>query len=238
MENYSAYELAQQRIEQRQRNQNHTLLWLILASMCIVFTMIAGWCVLPITIIAVLFAVSGIIEWYFASPRGSPPLPQIQQEIAWLFGESWESDAGVNEYALALERIHKRRMSSMKFIIHLTLFLMVNGVIINMIINSIFYNTSQILYLGIIPVAWLVVLINHAIHAFPTQQSLAQREQEAGEIIRREIEQMQPAKRKTKLKRDVYYVLDDDGELVEVDQEAIENDKPKHQSLADSSEDS
>jgi hypothetical protein len=229
MDNLSPYELAQQRIEHRQRRQTYTLAWLILAAISILLTFVAGNCVLPLAGIAVLFAVFSGIDWYFTSRKWTPTLVQVSQEMEWLFGEDWQNATGVYEYSLAMERIHQRRSAQKQFAFHLGFFLVANLFIFGLVVYNlrIFHTAGPSLVL-IVPMVWLAVLAYHFIYAFPERRRLRQREQQAGEAIRRELNQMQPTKLKNedKLKNDAFYTVGDDGELVEVDREVIEDSNP------------
>jgi hypothetical protein len=225
VEELSAYKLAQRRIEQRQRGKTHTVTWLLLAVVCILLTLVAGGCAFPLTVIAILFAVYSGIEWYFASKKWTPPQPQIEQEMEWLFGEDWQSATGVHEFSLALERIYKRRKIRGQFAFHLGFFGLAHVFIIGLIgynLNE-FYTPGPIFVLPV-PIIWLGVLVLHFVYAFPNQKMLMQRERQAGEAIQQELDRLWPSKLKNedKLKRDVYYMLGDDGELVEVDQNILD----------------
>jgi hypothetical protein len=236
MENFSAYELAQQRIEQRQRRRNHTLAWLLVSAVCILLTFVAGNCALPLVMIAFVLAALSGIEWYFTSRHRTPPPSQVNQEMEWLFGEGWQDTAGMHEFSLALERIQKRRVARVKFAFHLGFFLLANAVIVGLAsYNLTHFQTPGPVMVFSVPVVWLAVLLYHAVSVFPSQRRLAYREQQAGETIRRELDQMQPAKQKNedKLKRGAYYTLGDDGELVEVDHETLEDENRDSASLAD-----
>ena len=226
MEDISTYELAQQRIEQRQRKKNHMLLWLSVAAICILLSFVAGNCVVPPLVIAVIFAVYSGIEWYFTSSHWTPAQAQVEQEMAWLFGEDWQDSAGVYEFSLALERILKRRKARVRFAFHVGIFLLANLFFFILIIFNVhtFHSLPPIMVLAV-PVVWFAVLAYRYTFAFPTQRWLAQREQHAGEAIRQELDRLQPSKLKNedKLKHGVYYALGDDGELVEIEQESLED---------------
>lgn len=222
MDNLSPYELAQQRIEQRQRRQTYTQAWLVLAITCFLLTSVAGKCALPLLIISVCFAVYNGIEWY-TSRHWTPPPALVKREMAWLFGEGWQNGTGVYEFSLALERIHKRRRMQRQFTLHLGFFLLANIFILGLFV----YTPGPVVVL-IVPAVWLAMLAHHFVSALPTQRRLMQREQRAGEAIQREIEKMQSTKLKNedKLKNDAYYTVGDDGELVEVDRAVIEDSNP------------
>jgi Flp pilus assembly protein TadB len=236
MGNPSAYELAQQRVEGRQRKRNRTVLWAILAAICILLMLVVGGCALPFAFFTLVFAVLSGIEWYSVLKPWTPPPAQVNDEMEWLFGENWQDSAGVHEYSLAFERIRKRRTARVQFFAHLTFFLASNFVIWGLIVYNVrsFATPGPILVVAV-PVVWLAVLLYHLITAFPSRRYLIRREIKAGEAIRRELEQMQPAKLKNedKPKRDAYYTISDDGELVEVDAEAVDDEKFKHISQGD-----
>jgi hypothetical protein len=236
MENLSAYELAQQRVEGRQRNRNRTILWAILAAICILLTLVAGGCALPFAFLTGLFALLSGIEWYSVFKPWSPPPAQMNDEMGWLFGDNWQDTAGVYEYSLAFERIRKRRTARVQFFAHLAFFLVSNFAIWGLILYNVrSFATPGPILVVVVPVVWLAVLLYHLTTAFPSRRYLIRREIHAGEAIRRELDQMQPAKLKNddKPKRDAYYTISDDGELIEVDAEALEDGKHKHISIGD-----
>lgn len=225
MEDFSAYELAQRRIEKRQRKKTHTITWLILAVICILLILVVGNCAFPLAAIAVLFTVYSGIEWYLASTKWIPPQPQVEQEMEWLFGDGWQNFTGVHEFSLAVERIYNRRKTRGQFAFHLGFFALAHVFIVVLIVYNLtnFHTPGPILVLAI-PVVWLAALAIHFSYSFPTQQTLMQREQQAGKAIQKELDQLWSGKLKNedKLKRDVYYILGDDGELIEVDQNMLD----------------
>jgi predicted nucleic acid-binding Zn ribbon protein len=236
MENLSAYELAQQRVEGRQRKRNRTVIWAILAAICILLTLAVGGCATPFAFFTVVFAVLSGIEWYYASKPWTPPVAQMNDEMEWLFGDNWQDAAGVHEFSLAYERIRKRRTARVQFFAHLAFFLIANFGIWGLILYNVrSFATPGPILVVVVPVVWLAVLLYHLTTAFPSRRYLIRREIKAGEAIRRELEAMQPAKLKNedKLKRGVHYTISDDGELVEVDPEIAEGEKPKHLSMND-----
>jgi uncharacterized protein (DUF58 family) len=236
MGNLSAYELAQQRIEQRQRKRNRTVIWAILAAICTLLTLIASSCALPFAFFTVVFALLSGIEWYSVLKPWTPSTSQVNQEMEWLFGENWQDSAGVHEFSLAFERIRKRRTARTQFYAHLAFFLVANCGIWGLILYSVrtFAAPGPIMVV-VVSAVWLAVVLYHLASAFPTRRGLEGRERQAGEAIQRELEAMQPAKLKNedKLKRGVHYTISDDGELVEVDPETFEGEKPKHLSTND-----
>ncbi|MBZ0297633.1 MAG: 2TM domain-containing protein [Anaerolineae bacterium] len=239
MENPSVYDLAQQYIEQRQRKRDHALFWLVLAALSLLSTFAFAGCLLPLLPIALIFAALSYNE--FTARQWIPPTPQVDQEMEWLFGENWADTADVYEYALALERIRKRRIARSRFVFHLIVFLLVaSGFLIVIfsfvLVRRTYSGMAEPPLLLLIPlIAWIAMLVYHRNRVFPTQRRLAQRERQAGEAIQRELDQMQPVKLKNeeKLKRDTYYTVGDDGELIEVDSAIFENKNPESDNFTD-----
>ncbi len=144
--------------------------------------------------------------------------------MTWLFGERWQDSAGVHEYSLALERILKLQKGRIEFFLHLALFV---GVTLSLLVlvNSSMEPGYEYPPIGLFAFAliWLIVLALHANSVFPMRKNLMLREQEAGRAIQEELAHLQNIKRKNddKLKRDAYYQIGDDGELIEVEQKRL-----------------
>ncbi len=78
--------------------------------------------------------------------------------------------------------------------------------------------------------AWMVILIVDFQGTFPSIQEVENQEINFGKTLHFELERLQPEKPKVreKLKRGKYYVVGDDGELEEVEDEITQlEDKPK-----------
>jgi nitrate reductase gamma subunit len=160
MDNFSPYELAQQRFKQRERRETHTLVWLWLAAICVLLAFFAGSWVLLLVILTILFAMYSAIEWYFASRNWTPPLSQVKQEMEWLFGDSWQTAAGVYEFSMAFQRIDNRRMAQTKIAFHLGLFLVANVFIFGLIVYNLEnFNTPGPAWALTVPIVWLAVLV-------------------------------------------------------------------------------
>lgn len=232
MQPYSDYEIAQRRIAQRRANKSRFQFLLAVLGVLMLITLVSGesiFCTIPIGIITALFALSYSIELYYTNPERTPSEAEIEQEMDWLFGENWQEDASAQAHALAQDRIRERRISKWKYYGHLLLYIAVNGLVI------LSWNSGQkpqgiiVLLLAI----WFFVFIYHARSTFPTKQMLEEREREYGETMRYELTRLQSSsmsKPKEKLKAGVNYMIGDDGELVEVEDEIMRlEDKPKRE---------
>jgi hypothetical protein len=82
-----------------------------------------------------------------------------------------------------------------------------------------------------VPILWTIfLLLPHALQAFPTDGMLVRRERKVARKLQAEIDSVHPDKLKNdeKLKRDKRYIVGDDGELEEVEDEITQlEDKPK-----------
>jgi hypothetical protein len=124
-----------------------------------------------------------------------------------------------NEYMLAQERIRRRRIKRSYFYLHLIVYLLVNAALLYLLIGSFARITSAPLgCMVLLPFVWLAFLGGHGLLAFPSRRRLARREQQIGQAIQAELQQLEPemAKHKEKPKRDVQYTVGEDGELVEI----------------------
>src|SRR5262249_35789585 len=128
MEQPSDYELAQRRIEQRERRRERFKMSLTLLIFAGLITLLArsmsvGLCAYPVMCgLVVLLAFDGL-EVYYLSPEHTPDQATIEQQMIWLFGYTWREYTGTEEYALAQGRIRLRRVRRWYFFIHSLLFL-------------------------------------------------------------------------------------------------------------------
>jgi hypothetical protein len=242
MEQLSGYEIAQQSLEKRTRRRDRFTLWialLIIAVFGIIvsnpeFDIVGG--MVPLVLILGSLAYIDGVELYFSSSKHAPSQEIFEQEMAWLFGESWRDQSGTEEFWLAHRRIHRRRVRRWHFVIHLLAFLVIAGGLEYIQFNNNVSLQTRPLNAELcaqLPILfWLAAVIRHAIIAFPSQMRLARREQRIGKAIQAEIQRLQPATQswKEKPKRDVHYRIGEDGELEEIS-EYLEDEKPKRDVL-------
>jgi len=231
MQPYSDYEIAQRRIIERQRKKTQfrtSLLFLVIPIFITLISIGAGVCTIPLAVVAGLFVIANGIDLYYLSPEHAPDENEVEQEMEWLFGDDWQDQASTQAFALAQDRIRKRRIGKWSFVGHLFLFVPINALIIMTASTQKRYTDSAILLL--IAFVWVIIFINHARSTFPRKQTLANREIKYGTTLHYELARLQTAqsKPKEKLKRGKYYEVGDDGELVEVEEEInLAEDKPK-----------
>jgi hypothetical protein len=240
MQPYSDYEIAQRLIERRQNRKTQfrtSLLFLVVAVFVTVVGGAAGSCALPLSIIAGLFVIVTRIDLYYSNPEHAPSTDEIEQEVAWLFGENWHELASAQIYAFAQDRIRKRRMRKWRLLAHLLIFIPLNGAFIISGIQSVTdsairSNNFDGFMLLLIACIWLGVFITDVRSTFPNKRTLEKRERDFGETLQFELERLQPEKlkEKEKLKRGKHYQVGDDGELEEVEDEiASLEEKPKRE---------
>src|SRR4051812_4486354 len=118
MQPYSDYEIAQRRIAERQRKKTQFRASLIITVLVIFLTFLghdvaydAVFCTIPLAVITALFTVANWIELYYTAPTRSLNATDIEQEMEWLFGDNWQEQVNTQAYALAQDRIRKRRIS-------------------------------------------------------------------------------------------------------------------------------
>jgi hypothetical protein len=229
------FQLAQIRLKDRQRKQSLLLLWLALFCTTIIMNVIFGGIVewwVPLEIFTALMVVVKAIQLYYSSPRRSIRSELIEQEMDWLFGLDWREHTGPQEYTFAQDRIRKRRLERWLFALHLLAFVPISTFFLSGISFLASYGQPGGEICIAVPLTWLVFLLfPHGIRAFPTKEMLANREQRAGEALWLELQKMRPEKLKTKAKpkRDVKYVVGDDGELVEVELEETDEKSKRDQ---------
>lgn len=229
MEQLSGYEIAQKRIEGRQRQRNRFGIWiglLILSALLFLLGGVpAGRYTVPLLVIFGFLTIMEGIQLYFASPKRAPTLMMVEDEMAWLFGRDWRDMAGTQEFMLAQERIRRRRIRRGYFYLDAIVFLLVNGTLWYFGIDSMTKKFSTFSgahgYLILFAFGWLVFLGGHAAMVFPTRRRLARQESQIGHAILAEMQRSTPdiGKRKEKPKHDVRYRVGEDGELVEVEDE-------------------
>ncbi len=230
MQPYSDYEIAQRRIAERRANKSRFQFLLALIAILVFITLSSSgsaFCTVPIGIIMALFAVSHRIEMYYTNPEHAPTEAEIEKEMEWLFCDDWQEIASAQAYALAQDRIRKRRMGKWGFLGHFLLYIPVNCWIIVTALRDRHNPEGFIIFIIAI---WIILFIAHARSAFPTKQSLEKREINFGKTLHFELARLQPekAKAKEKLKRGKYYQVGDDGELEEVEDEIVRlEEKPK-----------
>jgi len=227
MEQLSGYEIAQQRIESRQRRRYRAGVWVALFIIAGVFLMLAGapaaGCIIPLMVCFGFFSIMDGIQIYFASPRQAPSKEMVMDEMGWLFGDDWRDVAGTQEFMLAQERIRRRRIRRAYFFVDLIAFFVVNAGLLFLIGRT--FNTysasSSAGCLTIFVIGWLLFLGGHAVMVFPSRRRLTRDEHRIGQAILAEMQRSVPdlEKRKDKPKRDAQYRVGEDGELVEVDYE-------------------
>ncbi len=233
MQPYSDYEIAQRRITERHKKKNHfqmALVFLAVPTFLIVFSpdISVKQCMIPIAVVIGIFVIRGWIELYYARPEHTPSRLEVEQEIEWLFEEHQLEDLGVQAYALAHDRIRKRRVGRWRFFAHLLLFILIDTLIVVAATKQKYPTDAGILLL--IAFMWLVIIINHARSTFLSKRALARQEINFGKSLHIELTNLKPekAKNKEKLKRGKYYQVGDDGELEEVEDEVVGSDeKPK-----------
>jgi hypothetical protein len=195
MEQFSDYEIAQKRIEERKKKRNIFYLWLATFIISLVLSFLARSysfnCAIPVAILTGLFT---IIRGYALLYPPPEPNALIEMEMAWLFGDDWEEKTGPYDRVLAQERIQKRRRERWLVLVHLLVFVSVNLCIVVTAQSGADYGEPSVAALFVIPAIWFIFLIRHVLYAFPTNGMLERREWKAGEAIRLEIEQIQSSK--------------------------------------------
>ena len=230
MQPYSDYEIAQRRIAERQRKKTQFRISLLITIVVLFLTFLGrdvGYCTVPLAVIAGLFTVANWIELYYTAPTRSLNAAEIEQEMEWLFGDNSQEQGNTQAYALAQDRIRKRRINKWRFLGHTLLFVPINGLLT---LTAFSGNSLDNFFFAIVVLVWLGLFIAHLVSAFPRQRWLARREIAYGQTIQNEVNRLQPdkPKQKEKLKRGKYYQVGDDGELEEVEDEALMMDeKPK-----------
>ncbi|MEZ4671663.1 MAG: hypothetical protein R3E39_27480 [Anaerolineae bacterium] len=235
----SEFELAQKRLALRQRHRMFMLLWLGVFGVLVFLTIPFGGAVagslLPLTLFTLFMTIFYGLQTYYSSPGRIIKQPLIEQEMTWLFGETWQENTGSFEYTFAQDRIRLRRRNRWLFFLHLLVYVPVNAFVLYGIFDfAVKYRepTMQTICLPI-PILWtLVLLLPHALQAFPTDGMLARRERKVAQTLQAEINNMYPTKAKNeeKAKTEKHFRVGDDGELVELDDTPVDlNEKPKRE---------
>jgi hypothetical protein len=237
MQPYSDYEIAQRRIQERQRKKTQFRASLLITILVLLLTFLghdvaydAVYCTIPLAVITGLFAVANWIELYYTATTRSLNATEIEQEMEWLFGDKWQEQANIQSYALAQDRIRKRRINKWRFLGHTLFFIPINALLTLAALSG---NSLDNYFFAIVVLIWLGLFITHAVSAVPRKRWLVQREMDYGRTIQSEMMSLQPEKMKVreKLKRGKYYQVGDDGELEEVKEEILRlEDKPKRES--------
>lgn len=226
---YSDYEIAQRRIAERQKKRNYfymALVFLAVPIFPVVFSpdISVKQCMIPLAVITGIFAISTGIELYYSSPEHAPSEMEIQQELEWLFGEHPHEDLSAQAVMFAHDRIRKRRIGRWTFWAHAILFAPTSTLFVLDAIQ--WHNFNSLFAMA----AWLFVFLLHRQSAFPSKECLEKRERKFGHTLQFELSALRPEKPKVreKLKRGKYYIVGDDGELEEVEDEITQlEDKPK-----------
>jgi hypothetical protein len=230
MEQLSGYEIAQKRIEERQRKRHRVSVWVVLMIVLTITSLIAGprlfGCSVPLIVSFGFFAIMDGIQLYSVSSRRAPTPEMVDDQMAWLFGDDWRDIAGTQEYMLAQERIRRRRVRRSYFYLHLATFLLVNAGLLLLLIESFTRSTSAFGCMLLFPFIWLVFLAGHGFMVFPTRQRLVRQERQFGLRLQTELQQSIPeiSKRKEKPKRELQYRIGEDGELEEVEDKLEDGD--------------
>jgi hypothetical protein len=233
VEQLSGYEIAQQRIEQRQRKRYRVGAWITLCILSGIFLLLGGirtaGCAVPLLVSFAFFAFMDGIQLYFASVRRAPSPETVADEMNWLFGDDWRDIAGTQEFMLAQERIRKRRVRKAYFFLNVVAFFLGNTALFLLMASNAASGTMNCLLL--FAIGWLVIMGGHGLMALPTRRRLARQESKFGQAVLAEMQRSTPdiGKRKEKPKNDVQYRIGEDGELEEVKYEFTfdEDDKPK-----------
>lgn len=218
----SEYDIAQRRLERRRSSRFAAFVGVAIFAAFLLLAMSNSYtagCTIPFMVISGIASLSSVINYYLYSPHYHQNEVVIEQEMSWLFGENWELTAGNSEYALAQDRLRNRRKTQIWFSGHLTLFLVMLLLVVPRLgVSYLEYAKPGLLIFGGI---WVALIAVHAFRAFPPPSVLAEREQNAGEALQKEITllQKEKAKNEGKLKRDVLYTVGEDGELVELSAE-------------------
>ena len=239
MEQLTGYTIAHERIEERQRKSNRFKGWIILLIPVGLVTFLSyqaadhTWlCTAPMLLGLGVFLLMDGIELYLLSPRRELSTAVFEQEMTWLFGDDWQVTAGTQEYMLGQERIRRRQVRRGQFYPHLFVSVIMNSRLLTLLNTPPDYGALQ--GLGVIAVL-LGLLIFHGYKVFPSRGRLEQRERQFGQAIQVEIQQIEPEmmKRMEKPKRDVRYLIGEDGELVEIEDEFTfdDDEKPKRDVL-------
>jgi hypothetical protein len=196
MQQHSDYDIAQQRITEREKKKNTFYLWLILLGIVFLVGLIGGgqtggllW---PIAgLIGILTAAKGI-QLYYDSPKRTPPENLTRLEMSWLFGDDWQEHTGNREYVFAQDRIRRRYISRWIFLLHTIIFLLANLFIFAL--YSGYKDTGEPggEWWLIFPTIWLFFYLRHAFIVFAGLERLEKRERKLGDSLRYELYAIHP----------------------------------------------
>ncbi len=217
MENQSNYEIAQQRIQKRARTRNVFHTWLGFLIFLTVLTVAAA---VEGGEYAFLFLITMAVGLVTAAKGmqvylDSLPASNIEKEMTWLYGAGWRDSTGVQELAIARDRIRKRWRDRWRFALHLLLFILVNGLLLPFALVFTEDNGRVPVWLLAVPAMWAILLLRNAVYAFSTAGMLHRRERAASQALELELQSLQPKKQK-RGEKPKHLVLGDDGELVEI----------------------
>lgn len=222
---YNDHEIAERRLKRRATRIMQLKITLGLIALIVIFIMLVPTvsCLWVIVFLLGVISIPMGIEHYYDAPERLPSNAQTEEEMRWLFGEEWQANADAKQYAFAQERIRQRAVRRWTFAGHLLVFIPAEVLLLQgfHLTNS----TDSAVWL-VIMVGWAFLVFLHWRYVFPSNKRLEKRETQYGNYLRGELERMQP-EQKAKLKRGVYYMVGDDGELVEVEDEDNEAEKPK-----------
>ena len=231
------FELAQRRLKERGRKRTLMLVWLGIFSFLIVVNILFGGYVagglIPFMLFTLFMAGFYGLQTYYSEPQKIVDRMIIEKEMGWLFGEHWQDHTSSVEYTFAQDRIRKRRRDRWLFVFHLLVYLPVTAFALYGTFDfAVKYEELSLQPLCLsVPILWTIfLLLPHGLQAFPTDGMLARRERKVARKLQAEIDSMHPDKLKNdeKSKRGVHYVVGDDGELEEVEDEInVEDAKPK-----------
>lgn len=231
---HSDYDIAQQRITEREKKKNSFYIWLFLTILIFLIGLLGGgrmasifW---PIGALIGTYVAGKGIQLYYESPQRRPQTALTNLEMSWLFGDDWQATTGTREYVFAQDRIRKRRSNRWVFLLHTIIF-----IFINLFIITVFYSYKDTNEPGgewwlVVSGVWLIFYLRHGFTAFAPVKFLEKRERKLGQTLQFELTAMQSEKLKNdhKPKRDSIYRVGDDGELEEVENEInLSEDKPK-----------
>jgi uncharacterized membrane protein YhaH (DUF805 family) len=233
MDYQSEVAIAHERLRKRHQQKNIFYIWLTLFTFAVILTIVSVatktdiyQCTIPMAGIVGLIALLRGIQLYYSSTHREIKDELLEQEMSWLFGENWKETTGYQEYQVAQDRIMRRRAERPLFLLHLLVFIPVNGFIVlfgNMFVQ---YNEPGAIWFYITALIWLAFLIRHTIVTFPTKGMLRRREHKAGQTLLNEIQRIDKHKPQ-KAKNDRRYALSDDGELVEIEDDDLWPEPPK-----------
>lgn len=228
-------ELAQYRLKSRQQKRFLALVSLGIFCILILTNIAFGGYVagklIPLMLFALFLSLYYGLQAYYSSPQRIINQTLIEKEMIWLFGENWQTNTGAFEYTFAQDRIRLRRRNRWLFGLHLLVYLPVSAFSLYAVFSPSTGAMGQLCL--VIPITWSFLLfLPHALQAFPTAGMLARRERKVAQNLQAEIDSMYPTKAKNeeKTKTETHYQVGDDGELVEVEDDALlDDDKPKRE---------